>query len=113
MSRKVAPRAEVEIRLCKSKDTKKLYYGLFENDVPVKYWDFEMVSDAGRDMINELIKAFDLGYDIRCQFPINDGDIKKVIPRIVKMYNEPCNSNKKTKVDENFFEEEKTESPID
>ena len=101
----VSPRAEVEIIVCKSKDTGKLYYGLFRNDKPVKYWDYDLVSAAGKDMINELISAFDLGYDVRFQFPVESNGSKKIIPRIVKMFNEPCSDKKNSKIEEFFFEE--------
>lgn len=102
----IKPRAEVELKVCKSKDTGKLYYGLFEKDTPVKYWEYDLVSEAGKDLISELINAFDLGYDVRFQFPVKENDQKKVIPKIVKMYNEPCSEKKNPKVNETFFIEE-------
>ena len=105
MNSQVKPRAEVELRVCKSKDTGKLYFALMEKDVPVKYWDYDMVSPAGKDLIMELIKAFDLGYDVRFQFPLEEDGQKKIIPKIVKMYNEPCSENKNSRVNETFYEE--------
>ena len=98
---KVNPRAEVEIVVCKSKDTDKLYYGLFKNNTPVKYWDYDLVSAAGKD----IISAFDLGYDIRFQFPIDEEGLKKIVPRTVKMFNEPCSEKKNNRIKECFFEE--------
>lgn len=99
----IKPRSEVELRICKSRDTGKLYYGLFDKNNPVKYWNYEDVSPAGKDIINELINAFDLGYDVRFQFPLNEDGKKKIVPAIVKMYNEPCSEKKNPKVNENFY----------
>lgn len=103
MGKKPQKRAEVELRLCRSKETKKLYYCLMENGSPLKYWLFDDVSDAGRDLIGELINAFDLGYDIRCQFPTEDDGKKVLVPYDVKMYNEP-GTKRNPKVNEKFYE---------
>lgn len=100
-----AKRAEAEICLCRSKKTKKLYYALMENGNPIKYWAFDDMSDAAKDFIGELVNAFNLGYDIRCQFPVeNDNGEKILIPREVTMYNEPGQNKKNSRIQEKFFE---------
>lgn len=97
-------RAEAEICLCISKDTKKLYYSLMVNGEPLKYWAYDDMSDAAKDFIGEIIHAFDLGYDIRCQFPVDNKGEKILIPRNVKMYNEPGTENKNKRIKEAFFQ---------
>lgn len=97
-------RSEVELKLCKSRETEKLYYGLFENGNPVKYWDYELISEAGHDLIKEIFSAFDLGYDIRCQFPkIDKQGNKHIEPEIIRMYNEPGSKKSNPKIKEEFF----------
>ena len=102
MAIKPNPRAEAEMRLCQSKDTEKLYYGLFVNDIPKKYWALNDLSPAAKDLLEELITAFDLGYDIRFQFPVHEKDGDKVYPKKMKMYNEP-GAEKSGKTEEVFF----------
>lgn len=104
MKTKPIKRAEAEIVLCKSKETKKLYYSIMENGVPVKYWAFDEMSDAAKDFIGELINAYDLGYDIKCQFPVIKDGKKILMPKETPMYNEPGGTQKSSNVQEKFFE---------
>lgn len=101
-------RAEAEIVLCKSNETGKLYYSIMENGMPLKYWAFDDMSEAARDFIGELINAFDLGYDLRCQFPVIKDGQKVLVPKATRMFNEPGGTHKNTNVEEKFFQ--KTES---
>lgn len=90
MKKKIKPRAEVELRLLKSTKSKKLYYALYEKEEIVKMWSAADISSAGIDLISELVKAFDLGYDVRFQFPKTEKDgSKRLIPREIRLYNEP------------------------
>lgn len=107
--KKITKRAEVEIGLCRSAETKKLYYVLTENGTPLKYWAYDDMSDAARDFIGELVNAFDLGYDIRCQFPIEKDGEKLLKAKEVRMYNEPGTKQHKTNAVENFFVSDKAE----
>lgn len=102
--KRTKPRVEVELKLCQSKETNKLYYGLFCKDTPVKYWACDEISEAGKDLIGELINAFDLGYDVRFQFPRTEKDgSKNLHPNIVKMFNEPGSSHPNPKIEEEYF----------
>lgn len=112
LRKKTKPRENLEIRLCKSYDTGKLYIGLFNKETPLKYWNYDDISPAGIDILNELIKGYDLGYDITFQFPQNKGEKKVLVPRIVKMYNEPETPKTKKNVEEEFFDETKQNENI-
>lgn len=111
--KKPKKRAEAEISLIKSKETGKLYYALSENGNPLKYWAYEDMSDAARDFIGELVSAFDLGYDIRCQFPSEKDGSRVLIPRIMSLYNEPGSERKNKKVEGEFFQKEESDDTIE
>lgn len=82
--KKVTPRAEVELRLCQSRKTKKLYYGLFDKNDPVKFWSAGEMTPTSIDLIMELVSAYDLGYDVKFQFPKTDKQgTKKLVPQIM------------------------------
>jgi len=104
LKQKIIKRAEAEICLVRSKNTKKLYYALLANGNPIKYWAFDDMSPAANDFIGELINAFDMGYDIRCQFPVEKDGKKVLVPRNVEMFNEPGVINKNKHIEEDFFD---------
>lgn len=80
---------KISLNLCKSKQSGKLYIGIFKKGTPLKFWDYEEFSDTGKDFFKELINVYDLGYDIECQFPQKIKKEKKLVPHIVDMVGEP------------------------
>ena len=79
----------ISIDLCKSKNSKKLYIGMFQRGKPLKFWNYEELGETGKDFFKELIRIYDLGYDIEYQFPQKIKDQKKLVPYIVEMVGEP------------------------
>lgn len=80
---------KISVNLCKSKISEKLYVGIFQKGKPLKFWDYEEMSDAGKDFFKELIRIYDLGYDIEYQFPQQIKNQKKLVPYVVEMVGEP------------------------
>lgn len=80
---------KISINLCKSKNSGKLYIGIFQKGNPLKFWNYEELSDSGKDFFRELIRIYDLGYDIECQFPQKIKKEKRLVPYIVDMIGEP------------------------
>ena len=80
---------KISVNLCKSKNSGKLYIGLFQRGKPLKFWDYEEMSDAGKDFFKELVKIYDLAYDKEFQFPQKIRSEKKLVPYVVDMIGEP------------------------
>ena len=77
------------LNLVKSTYTGIVYLALFEDSVPVKFWPYDSVNKAGLNIISELFKGFDLGYDIEFQFPRElkgERKLQKTILKIKKKY---------------------------
>lgn len=80
---------QAKIILCKSVVTEKLYVGLFDNNTPLKFWPYDDFGPAAKDFFIELIKAYDCGYDIVCDFPVKTKEGKKILPQLYTMIGEP------------------------
>lgn len=80
---------QAKISLCKSVVTDKLYVGLFDNNTPLKFWPYDDFGPAAKDFFIELIKAYDSGYDIACDFPVKTSEGKKLLPQLYSMIGEP------------------------
>lgn len=80
---------QAKIILCKSTLTEKLYVGLFENNTPLKFWPYDDFGPAAKDFLIEIIRAYDHGYDLVCEFPVKTKEGKKIIPQLYCMVGEP------------------------
>lgn len=98
--------------LVKSIYTKIIYIALFEDSTPVKLWPYNTVNKAGIDILSELFKGFDLGYEIEFQFPQEKNGERKMQPIEMVLIGEPGGKevnilNKKNAIDETkFYKEE-------
>ena len=80
--------AKLTLGVIKSAHTKKIYLSLSEGMIPFKLWDIEKIDPIGLDIINELLKSYDLGYDIEYQFPRDVEGLRKIVPLEVVLVGE-------------------------
>lgn len=105
------------LNLVKSTYTGIVYLALFEDSVPVKFWPYDSVNKAGLNIISELFKGFDLGYDIEFQFPRELKGERKLVPTEMVLVGEPGGKeqnifNKKNAIPESkFYQKEIEENP--
>lgn len=75
--------------LVKSIYTGIVYVVLFEDSEPIKLWQYDLLNETGISIITELIKGFDLGYNIEFQFPQIVKGERKIVPIEMVLVGEP------------------------
>lgn len=75
--------------LVKSIYTGIVYVVLFEDSEPIKLWQYDLLNETGISIITELIKGFDLGYNIEFQFPQTVKGERKIVPIEMVLVGEP------------------------
>lgn len=95
--------------LVKSIYTGIVYVVLFEDSEPIKLWQYDLLNETGISIITELIKGFDLGYNIEFQFPQTVKGERKIVPIEMVLVGEPGGKevnifNKKMQYQKNLFQ---------
>lgn len=103
--------ARLTLGLVKSTYTGTIYLTLFEDASPIKFWPYSALNKAGIDVLSELIKGFDLGYEIEFQFPQDVNGERTIVPVEMVIVGEPGGKpqnvlNKKNAVPESKFYKE-------
>ncbi len=104
--RKRPPR--LTLNLIKSAYTQKVYIALFEDNKPIKFWPYNELNAIGIDILSELFKGFDLGYEIEYQFPQELKGERQIVPTEMVLVGEPNGKevnilNKKNALSEDNF----------
>lgn len=119
--RKEKRTTRLTLGLVKSIYTGIVYVVLFEDSTPIKLWQYDLLNETGIDIITELIKGFDLGYNIEFQFPQTIKGERKIVPTEMVLVGEPGGKeinilNKKNAIPKESFllkTSEKKENPPD
>lgn len=85
--------SKASIAIIKSKNTDILYIGMIIDGQPYKVWKLDDFSPAGIDFCNQLMKAYDLGYEIECQLPVISNNQRQIVPCIYNL-NDSVEENK-------------------
>lgn len=106
--------ARLTLGLVKSTYTNIVYLTLFEDSNPVKFWPYDEINKAGIDVLSELFKGFDLGYEIEFQFPQDVKGERTLVPVEMVIVGEPGGKpqnilNKKNAVPESKFYKEQVD----
>ncbi len=70
------------ISILKSKNTGILYLAMLIDETPYKVWKMSDLSPAGLDFINEIMKAYDLGYILTTQLPTSVDGVRQIVPYV-------------------------------
>lgn len=81
------------VAIIKSKNTETVYLSIILDDQPYKVWKMSDLSPAAIDFCNELLQAYDLGYNITCQLPETKNGKRRIVPAYYNLDDEPSSGN--------------------
>jgi len=85
LKNKAKRNSKASVAIIRSKTTEKLYLAMLIDEHPYKVWNMSDLSPAALDFINELMRAYDLGYTLETQLPTVVEGVRQIIPYIYSL----------------------------